>query len=208
MNIIQKPSLNKDNNRTRIDTIVIHWIVGNIAAADGAFSKPGGTSAHYAVEDAKIHQYVPENMVAYHAGNYSVNQRSIGIEHSAAPDRAASNQTYETSGQLIAEIAKRHGIPLDRAHIRGHKEIIPTQCPGTMNIDRLISIAKKYQGGGTAMANMYKGLDLSNPDSMKVAVDVWDDVVNKKLYVKKSEIPTQSDPKADNLKKALKEFLS
>jgi len=31
--------------------------------------------------------------------------------------------------------------------------------------------------------NMYKGLDLSNPASMKVAVDIWDAVVNQKQYV-------------------------
>lgn len=34
------------------------------------------------------------------------------------------------------------------------------------------------------MATMYKGLDLTNQDSMKVAVDVWDEVINQKLYVK------------------------
>ena len=30
----------------------------------------------------------------------------------------------------------------------------------------------------------YKGLDLKNEESMKIAVDTWDDVVNKKLYIK------------------------
>ena len=42
--------------------------------------------------------------------------------------------------------------------------------------------------GGNNMAVMYKGLDLTNQESMKVAVDVWDDVINKKLYVKLSDI--------------------
>ena len=145
MNIISKPSPNQDSFRLPITTIVIHWIVGNLAAADAVFAKLGGVSAHYAVEDSTVHQYVPENKVAYHAGVYLVNQQSIGIEHSASPDRPASDLTYETSGQLIAEIAKRYNIPLDRAHIKGHKEYKATQCPGTMDIDRLISIAKKYQ---------------------------------------------------------------
>jgi N-acetylmuramoyl-L-alanine amidase CwlA len=143
MTIIQKPSPNKDGNRQPIIQIVIHWIVGNLAAADAVFAKPNSTSAHYGIEDDRVHQYVPENMVAYHAGVYSVNQRSIGIEHSAAPDRPASNKTYETSAQLIREIAKRHNIPLDRQHIIKHSQVKNTQCPGTMDLDRLIRMAKE-----------------------------------------------------------------
>jgi N-acetyl-anhydromuramyl-L-alanine amidase AmpD len=135
-------SPNYDKNRTKIDTIFIHWIVGTLSSADAQFQKTGGTSAHYGIEDDKIHQYVKEEHVAYHAGVYSWNQRSIGIEHSADPNRPASELTYQTSGRLIAEIASRHGIPLDREHIKGHKEVRATQCPGTMDIDRLISIAK------------------------------------------------------------------
>lgn len=136
-------SPNFDTNRKPITKIVIHWIVGNLAAADAQFQKPvPGTSAHYAVEDNNIHQYVKEEDVAYHAGVYSVNQESIGIEHSAAPDRPASEATYQTSGKLIGEIAKRHNIPLDRQHILKHSEIKATQCPGTIDIDKLIQIAK------------------------------------------------------------------
>ena len=148
--IVQKPSPNQDGNRVKIDRIVIHWIAGTLAAADAVFAQPGGTSAHYGIEDDKIHQYIQENRVAYHAGNYTMNQRSVGIEHSAFFDRPASDKTYQNSGRLIAEIAKRHGIPLDRAHIIKHSEVIPTQCPGTVDIDKLIAIAK--QGGTPAPA--------------------------------------------------------
>ncbi len=44
---------------------------------------------------------------------------------------------------------------------------------------------KQLKEGNMADTN-YKGLDLTNKDSMKVAVDVWDEVVKQKLYVKKS----------------------
>jgi len=142
MAVTWKPSPNYDGNRTKIDTIFIHWIVGTLAAADAVFARSGGTSAHYGVEDNTIHQYVSEQNVAYHAGVYSWNQRSVGIEHSADPNRPASEATYQTSGKLIAEIAKRHSIPLDRTYIKGHKEVKATQCPGTMDIDKLIRIAK------------------------------------------------------------------
>lgn len=52
---------------------------------------------------------------------------------------------------------------------------------------------KKYLGltssePESSNMSMYKGLDLSNEASMKVAVDVWDDVISQKQYFKKDEV--------------------
>lgn len=47
-----------------------------------------------------------------------------------------------------------------------------------------VKLPSQNQGGGD-MANMYKGLDLSNQESMKVAVDVWDRV-QKGEFVEKT----------------------
>jgi hypothetical protein len=159
--IIQKPSPNQDANRVKVDRVVIHWIVGNLAAADAVFAKPGGVSAHYGIEDNTVHQYVAEDKVAYHAGVYAMNQRSIGIEHSAAPDRPASEATYQTSGKLIAEICKRHSIPLDRAHIIKHSEVKATQCPGTMDLDKLINIAKNQGATGDNVVRKSSFFDIT-----------------------------------------------
>lgn len=52
------------------------------------------------------------------------------------------------------------------------------------------------------MPNVYKGLDLTNQDSMKVAVDVWDQVVNQKLYIKKSDSDMALQDQATALKTA------
>lgn len=188
MNIKWVGSPNYDTNRKPIDRVVIHWFgVGKQTGADAQFQKTasqgGGTSAHYSVEDDSVHQYVKEENVAYHAGNYAMNQRSIGIEHSAEPNRPATDLTYETAGKLLGEICKRHNIPLDRTHIIKHSEVKATQCPGTMDVDRLIAIAKQNTGEGANMPNMYKGLDLSNAESMKVAVDIWYAVVQEHKYI-------------------------
>lgn len=144
MNITWIGSPNFDNARKPIDRIIIHWIVGTLASADAQFQKPKGTSAHYGIEDIVIHQYVQESDVAYHAGVYAMNQRSIGIEHSASPDRPASEQTYKTSGQLVARICKDYNIPLDRTHILKHSEVKATQCCGTVDVDKIIEIAKTF----------------------------------------------------------------
>ena len=131
-------SPNFDNSRKPIKQVVIHWIVGDLTSADATFQKVGGVSAHYGVEDEIIHQYVLEEDTAYAVGVYYRNQESISIEHSASPDRLASNATYSTSAKLIADICQRNNIPVDRQHIIGHNEIKATQCTGTMDIDRLI----------------------------------------------------------------------
>lgn len=149
---VWKGSPNYSTVRSKVDRIYIHWIVGNLATADNVFSSPASqVSAHYGVENGTVHQYVNEAHTAWHAGTGSENQRSIGIEHSAAPGRDASSQTLETSAQLIAEICKRHNIPCDRNHIKKHSENIATQCPGTIPIDYLVQRANQILKGGKDM---------------------------------------------------------
>lgn len=134
----------KGRSGTKIDTIVLHWIVGTLASAGATFNNPSRiASAHYGIGgQAEVHQYVKEEDTAYHAGNLAVNLRSIGIEHEGGPSIPIKEDTYKLSAQLVAEIAKRYNIPLDRVHIKGHKEISATQCPGTLDIDRIIRDAK------------------------------------------------------------------
>lgn len=160
-----------------IQYIVLHWIVGTLASADATFANPNRkASAHYGIGKTAIHQYVSEDNTAWHCGNLDFNQRSIGIEHQGGPDLPVDELTYKTSAKLVADIAKRHNIPLTRTHIRGHREISATQCPGTLDIDRIIRDAKAINGGtpqAGGEGNMqYKGYDLTNTESMKVAVDV------------------------------------
>lgn len=182
MNIkwIGSPNYDDASYRKPIDRVVIHWFgVGKQAGADATFQKPGGTSAHYSIEDDSIHQYVAEENVAYHAGVYAMNQRSIGIEHSAEPGRDATEATYRNSGALVAQICKKYNIPLDRTHIIKHSEVKATQCPGTMDLDKIINLAKgnmantitidtalyeKLVGNATAKKEVATYLEISNPD--------------------------------------------
>lgn len=192
--ILWTPSPNYDINRKPIDRIVIHWMNGTLLGTDAVFKKPNGTSAHYGIENNLIHQYVKEGHVAYHAGNYEMNQRSIGIEHSADPNREASEQTYQTSAALISEICARYSIPIDREHIIKHSEVPrATQCPGTINIDRLIELARRQGMEPTVeqlkndikeknihISNLEKqvqGLlekkNLNNDSPLDVDMDIW-----------------------------------
>lgn len=140
--------MNCDSNRTKIDTIVIHHNAGT--SDEGArrtwyVSTGHGTSAHYQVTPDKIWGCVGENYVAYHAGNYPVNQRSIGIEHlnnTGAPTWTIAEETYRNSAKLIRDICERYNIPIDRQHILKHGEVSATGCPGGIDIDRLVAMAR------------------------------------------------------------------
>ena len=120
-----KGSPNFDKNRKAITHLVIHWLgKGTITSANSRFqNKSSKVSAHYGISNDIVYQWVKETHVAYHAGNYAMNQRSIGIEHSATTTRNATEKTYKTSAELIAKLCRKYNIPLDRKHIIGHKEV-------------------------------------------------------------------------------------
>ena len=83
-----------------------------------------------------------EKNVAYHAGNYEMNQRSIGIEHEGGPDLPITDAVYNQSIELVTDICRRYGIPADDFHIIPHRQVKATQCPGTLDFQRIINGAK------------------------------------------------------------------
>jgi hypothetical protein len=69
--------------------------------------------------------------VAWHAGNSWWNLHSIGIEHEGwAGRRGFTESEYRASAQLVAYLAHRWSIPLDREHIIGHNEVPNPYRPG------------------------------------------------------------------------------
>ncbi|AYC38356.1 N-acetylmuramoyl-L-alanine amidase [Streptomyces griseorubiginosus] len=117
-----------------IDMVVVHVTQGSFASAVKVFQDPGhGAAAHYVVgKDGRITQMIRELDVAYHAGNRSYNERSVGIEHEGFVDRPEdfTDAMYAASARLTAGICARYGIPVDREHIIGHVEV-----PGTDHTD-------------------------------------------------------------------------
>ena len=125
---------NYDVGRTQaIRAIVIHETDGTwLSAANWFQNRNSKVSAHYLVRawDGGIMQFVAEGDTAYHAR--AANPWSIGIEHEYDPRHAIPHTIaqYRASAQLVCAIAKRYGIPTDRAHIIGHNEV-----PGTDHSD-------------------------------------------------------------------------
>lgn len=149
MNIIKKstPNFTQGRQGQKIQGVIIHWAVGTIESANTTFqNRSRNTSAHYGVQDDTVFQWVDDGSTAYHAGNWTVNTQTIGIEHSAQPGRDASQATLETSAQLIADLSKKHGFAINSSTVRPHNAIKATQCPGTINVQWLINKANELVG--------------------------------------------------------------
>lgn len=132
-------TVGRDGNQ--VDLIVDHWTVVMFDGAIRRFLNPASIlSAHYVIgQDGRIAQLVSEDDTAYHAGDFSVNLRSIGIEHEAGPAMPPTDALYEASARLHAEIASRHGLALEvGSTVLPHHAIVPTECPGTLDLDRIV----------------------------------------------------------------------
>ena len=124
-----------------VELIVDHWTVVMFEGAIRRFLNPASIlSAHYVIgQDGRVFQLVREEDTAFHAGVYEVNQRSIGIEHEASPTLAPSDPLYAASARLHAEIASRYSLDLHvGATVLPHRAIVPTQCPGTLDLERIV----------------------------------------------------------------------
>ena len=96
------------------------------------------SSIHYATDQGgNVVQGVLEKDIAHHYGRGKFNAESIGIEmcgHPGIGPGEGSKGLYsamytdlliDTTAKLVAEICKRHSIPVDRKFIRGHDEHFP-----------------------------------------------------------------------------------
>lgn len=133
----------------KIDRIVIHHNA-NVNDVVPQVWQSRASSAHYQVTPNAVRQCVDENNTAWHAGNWAMNLRSIGIEHlnsTGAPSWQVAPETIERSAHLVADICQRYGIPCDRQHIIKHSEVPrSTACPGGLDIDKLVNSARELMG--------------------------------------------------------------
>lgn len=144
--------------------VVIHTMVGTIASANSRFQIPSeGASAHYGVGlDGRLVQWVDEKDAAWHAGNAGINLDSIGIEHEDGGlyNDPRPDALYAASAALVRRICLRYAIPIDRAHIREHREVsdAPTACPDALDIDRIVAAAAAGEDMTPEEHNMLQGL--------------------------------------------------
>ncbi|MEV7320852.1 peptidoglycan recognition family protein [Streptomyces sp. NPDC093970] len=111
-----------------IKYIVIHDTEGAWDGTINLVQDPTYVSWNYTIRstDGLIAQHVKAKDVAWHAGNWYINAKSIGIEHEgflAAPDAWYTEAMYRSSARLVKYLTDRYDIPLDRQHILGHENV-------------------------------------------------------------------------------------
>lgn len=162
MNIQQSPSKNFYNGRFgyKPELIVVH-------CTDGAYpsdlnwlrgaSNPPVSSSYYISPSGEVHQLVDDANGAWHAGVVSgptakllkrntagvvinPNYYTLGIEVSLRGNEEIRQEQWASLKELVSHLAAKHGIPIDRDHIIGHKEIRNTKtCPGLISVDKLVA---------------------------------------------------------------------
>lgn len=118
-----------------IQYVVIHVTEGSYSGSISWFQNPSAqVSAHYVVRssDGQITQTVREKDIAWHAGNWTYNTQSIGIEHEGYVSSCTwfTDPMYRASAGITKSVAAKYAIPLDRTHIIGHSEV-----PGATHTD-------------------------------------------------------------------------
>nr|WP_042198911.1 peptidoglycan recognition family protein [Kibdelosporangium sp. MJ126-NF4]CEL23615.1 N-acetylmuramoyl-L-alanine amidase [Kibdelosporangium sp. MJ126-NF4]CTQ93152.1 N-acetylmuramoyl-L-alanine amidase (EC 3.5.1.28) [Kibdelosporangium sp. MJ126-NF4] len=118
-----------------IKYIVIHDTEGYYPNVINMTQDPKWASWQYTLRSADGHvaQHIKHKDVAWQAGNWFVNSKSIGLEHEGFAKLGTwyTEAMYRSSAKLVRYLAAKYRIPMDRAHIIGHDNV-PGIRPGTV----------------------------------------------------------------------------
>ncbi len=114
--------------------VIIHDVEGSYEGCISWFQNPAAqVSAHYVVSnEGNVTQMVSEADIAWHAGNWTYNQKSVGIEHEGymSDPNSYPDPMMQASAALTRYLTDKYAIPRDRDHIIEHKEV-----PGSTHVD-------------------------------------------------------------------------
>lgn len=135
VNKILTKHFTKGRGGNKIQFVVIHYNCGDLTV-EGCYSvwQTREASAHYQVESSgRIGQLVWDGDTAWHAGNWTTNQKSIGIEH-ANQGNSMTDTCIENGAHLCAAICKYYGLgrPEWMRNVFPHCHFSSTSCPGPL----------------------------------------------------------------------------
>ena len=138
-----KGNFNESNRKSSdIDTLVIHYTGndGDTAENNGNYFKNNvvETSAHYFVDDTTVVRSVADKNIAWHAGDWDINCRSIGIEI-AGSTCECKGKTLENVILLTQRLMRKYNISKDRVirHYDANGKICPGFWCGSATKDKL-----------------------------------------------------------------------
>ena len=117
-----------------INYVIIHDVEGSYEGCISWFqNSAANVSAHYVVSnEGDITQMVREEDIAWHAGNWSYNEQSVGIEHEgyASDPNSYPDTMYAASSALTRYLTDKYSIPRTRDFVIAHVEV-----PGSSHTD-------------------------------------------------------------------------
>lgn len=126
--------------RRQIRYIVIHETGNYRAGADArmhtlyVLNHPRDTTSwHYTVDDRVIYHHIPDDEIAWHAGDRQKknggNANGVAIELCVNEDGDFA-RTLDNGAKLTARLLKAYGLGLDA--VRQHADFIDKNCPATL----------------------------------------------------------------------------
>ena len=141
-----------------VDMFIWHHAATTSLDAILALFQPGGrtVSATLAIgNDGTTVGCVPERYRPWTSGDAYFDGRAYTAEvaNLSVDGWTISDASYDAMGRIAAQ-AYRNGVPLDRDHHVGHRELnerwggsYPTACPGGMNVDWIVELGRRNLSG-------------------------------------------------------------
>ncbi len=139
------------------DCIAIHIAEGSKASVIATFKDPSSAkSSHFLVnKDGSITQFVSTTKVAFCQGNIdnpvnelvmnrtpNPNSYTLSIEHEGFGTQDITPAQYQATARLCKFLHDKWGVPLNRTHIFGHREVYsPKICPGMINVEKIVQMS-------------------------------------------------------------------
>ena len=137
-----------------IDRIVVHFTATLASARNNATyfarNEGQGASAHYFVDDItpEIYQSVAEGDTAWHAGDWQMNCRAIGIEVVSAGEDFSATEV-EKLGWLVRKLMAKYGI--GASGVIRHYDVTGKLCPAPyVAASKWAALKAAITGGGSS----------------------------------------------------------
>ena len=137
-----------------VDRIVVHFTATLASARNNATyfarNEGQGASAHYFVDDItpEIYQSVAEGDTAWHAGDWQMNCRAIGIEVVSAGEDFSATEV-EKLGWLVRRLMAKYGI--GASGVIRHYDVTGKLCPAPyVAASKWAALKARITGGGSS----------------------------------------------------------
>jgi len=151
-------SITTPNQGTRGGRTIQYFVIHHMATTNGDWTENAmhtgskEVSANYIQRsNGDLIGVVPEELRSWSLSSAEWDGKSVTVEteNLSTTGWTISDAAYHKLALLAVDLHQRYGLPLDRNHIIGHREVYTrfgasyaTACPGGINLDRVVDLAR------------------------------------------------------------------